>query len=77
MRLGADVMPRRRFFDHPCGDAGDRSVGLRNDHQFDAAIGESPGDEHRLAAPRMEWIMDPSLERLVAGSMCLFREAPG
>jgi hypothetical protein len=72
MRLGADVMPRRRFFD-PCGDAGDRSVGLRNDRQFDAAIGESPGDERRLAASRMERIMDPSLDRLVAGSMCLFR----
>ena len=77
MRLGADVMTRRRFFDHPCGDAGDRSVGLRNDHQFDAAIGESPGDEHRLAASRMKRIVDPPLDRVVAGSMCLFRATPG
>jgi hypothetical protein len=70
-------MLRSRFVRHPCGDAGNRSVGLRNGDQIGAAVGVLPDDEHRLAVLRMERIKDPSLDRVLAGSMYLLRAAPG
>jgi hypothetical protein len=66
-------MLRSRFVRHPRGDAGDRSVGLRNDNQIGATMGVLLDDKHRLAAPRMERIVDSSLDRVLAGSMSLFR----
>ena len=66
-------MLRGRLVRHPGGDTGYRSVWLRNDDQIGPAIGELPEDEHRFAAPRMKRIVDPSLDWLLAGSMCLFR----
>ncbi len=77
MGLDADLMLRSRFVRHPRRDAGDRSVGLRNDNQIGATVGVLPDDEHRLATPRMERIVDPPLDRVLAGSMSLFRKAPG
>src|SRR6202049_5323162 len=70
-------MPRRRFVRHPCRDAGDRSVGLRNGNQIGATVGVLLDDKHRLAAPRMERIVDPPLDRVLAGSMSLLRAGPG
>src|SRR5271165_5325444 len=70
-------MLRGRLVRHPGGDTGDRSVWLRNDDQIGPAIRELPEDEHHLAASRMKRIMDPSLDWLLAGSMCLFRAKPG
>jgi len=75
--LDAKLQLCGRFAGHPRGDAGDRSVGLRNNDQIGPAIGVLLEDEHRLAAPRMKRIVDPSLDRVVAGSMCLFRATPG
>ena len=69
-------MVRGRFVRHPGGDTGDRSVGLRNNDQISPAIGVLPEDEHRLAASTMKRIVDSSLDRVVAGSMCLFRAGP-
>jgi len=66
-------MLRRRFVRHPGGDTSDRSIGLRDNDQISPAMGELPEDEHRLAASRMKRIVDPSLDRVGAGSMCLFR----
>jgi hypothetical protein len=68
---------RRSFLRHPRWDAGDRVVGLRDDDQFNAAIGESPAYQHGLAAPGMERIVDPTFERVFLGSMSLFREEAG
>jgi hypothetical protein len=62
---------------HPFRNAGDRSVGLQNDNEIDAAICESPENRHILAAARMERIRDPYLDRVLAGSLSLFREEPG
>jgi hypothetical protein len=70
-------MLRSRFARHPRRDAGDRSVELRNDNQIDATVGVLPDDEHRLAAPRMERIVNPTLDRVLAGSMYLLREVLG
>jgi len=70
-------MLRSRFVRHPRGDGSERSVGLRNDNQIDATVGVLLEDKHCLAEPRMERIVDPSLDRVLAGSMSLFREAPG
>jgi hypothetical protein len=70
-------MLRGRFVRHPRGDRGERSVGLRNDNQIDATVGVLLDDEYRLAAPWMERIVDPSLDRVLADSMSLFRAAPG
>jgi hypothetical protein len=69
-------MLHSRFVRHPRGNAGDRSVGLRNDDQIGAAVGVLPDDEHRLAIPRMERIVDPPLDRVFVGSLSLFRAGP-
>ena len=65
---------RRRLVRHPGRDASDRPVGLWNDDQFRAAVGVLPDDRHSLAAPGMERIADPPLDRLLAGSMSLFEQ---
>jgi len=66
------------FMRHPFRDAGDRSVGLRDDNEIDAAICESPENRHTIAAARMERIRDPHLvDHLLAGSLSLFRAALG
>jgi hypothetical protein len=62
---------------HPFWDAGDRSVGLRDDNKIDPAICKSPENGHTLAAARMERIRDPHLDRVLAGSLSLFREVLG
>ena len=62
---------------HPFRDAGHRAVGLRDDDEINATIGESPENRHHLTAARMERIRDPHLNRLLAGSLSLFRAAPG
>jgi hypothetical protein len=48
---------------HPRRYAGDRVIGLRDDDQFSAAVGESPNDQHGLAASGMERIVDPVFNR--------------
>jgi hypothetical protein len=63
-----------RFVRHPRGDASDRSVGLRNDNQIGATVGVLPDNEHRLAAPRMERIVDPPLDWVLAGSSICFEQ---
>ena len=82
-RLEKDGARRRPYAAQPiccvihCRDAGDRSVGLRNDDQIGAAIGVLPDDEHRLAAPGMERVVDPPLDRVLVGSMSLVRTKTG
>ena len=39
---------------HPCGNAGDRAVGLRDDDEFDTAVGIVPQNEDGFAATRMK-----------------------
>src|SRR5262245_34016484 len=62
---------------HPFRDAGDRAIRLRDNNKINATIGESPKNRHHLAATRMKRIRDPNLNRLLAGSLSLFREPPG
>jgi hypothetical protein len=62
-------MLRSRFVRHPNRDAGDRSVGLRNSDQLNSTVGVLLDNEHGLATPRMERIVDPPLDRLLTGSM--------
>ena len=70
-------MTRRRFVRHPRWYAGDRSVGLRNDHQLSITVGVLPENEHTLAATRMERVVNPPLDRVLTGSMSLLRAEPG
>ena len=65
---------RRCLVHHPRWYAGARPVRLRNDDELDAAIGESPDYQYGLAAPGMERIVDPPLDRVFVGSLSLFRE---
>src|SRR5258708_17086404 len=53
--------------------AGARPVRLRNDDELDAAIGESPDYQYGLAAPGVERIVDPPLDRVFVGNLSLFR----
>jgi len=76
-RLGRQLDLRGPFMGHPFWDAGDRFIGLRDDNEIDAAICESPENRHSLAAARVERIRDPHLDRVLAGSLSLFREALG
>jgi len=76
-RLGRQLDLRGPFVGHPFWDAGDRFIGLRDDNEIDAAICESPENRHCLAAARMERIRDPHLDRVLAGSLSLFRAGPG
>jgi len=64
---------RRCLVHHPRRYAGARSVRLRNDDELDAAIGESPDYQYGLAAPGVERIVDPPLDRVFVGSLSLFR----
>src|SRR5205807_3226512 len=64
---------RRCLVHHPRRYAGARPVRLRNDDELDAAIGESPDYQYGLAAPGMERIVDPPLDRVFVGSLSLFR----
>src|SRR5437762_13297454 len=66
---------RRCLVHHPRRYAGARPVRLRNDDELDAAIGESPDYQYGLAAPGMERIVDPPLDRVFVGSLSLFRAA--
>src|SRR2546423_14986051 len=65
---------RRCLVHHPRRYAGARPVRLRNDDELDAAIGESPDYQYGLAAPGMERIVDPPLDRVFVGSLSLFRK---
>ena len=77
MGLDADLKLRGRFAGHPRGDAGDRPIRLWNDEPLDATVGILPENEHGLATPGMEWIVDSPLDRVLAGSMSLLRAGPG
>jgi hypothetical protein len=66
-RLARQLYLRSPFVRHPFRDAGDRSVGLRDDNEIDAAICESPVNRHILAAAWMERICDPYLNLVLAG----------
>ena len=77
MRLSTQPAMRRCFVRHPRRYAGARPVRLRNDDELNAAIGESPDYQYGLAAPGMERIVDPPLDRVFVGSLSLFRVVPG
>jgi hypothetical protein len=62
----------RRFPRHPRRNAGDRSIGLRNDNHLNIAIGIPAANQHHLTASRMKWIVNPSLNFVLMGSMKLF-----
>jgi hypothetical protein len=70
-------MMRRRFVRHPRGYAGDRPVGLRNYDKLSTTVGVLPDNEHDLATPGMERIVNPPLDQVLAGSMSLLRAEPG
>src|SRR6267143_7053650 len=75
-RLGTKLVMRRRFVRHPRRYAGDRPVGLRDNDQLSTTVGILPGNEHCLAAPGMKRVVNPPLDRMLAGSMSLLRAAP-
>src|SRR5262249_5447363 len=72
-RLGRQFEARRRLMRHPFRNAGNRTIGLRDDDQINASISIAPLNEHGLATARMERIRDPRLDRLLVGSLSLFR----
>ena len=67
-------MMRCRFVRHPRRYAGDRPVRLRNDDQLSIAVGVLPENENILAATRMERVVNPPLDWVLAGSMSLFEQ---
>src|ERR1700757_2164426 len=75
-RFGTKLIMRRRFVRHPRGYAGDRPVGLRNYDQLETTVGVLPDNEHDLAAPGMERVVNPPLDQVLAGSMSLLRAEP-
>jgi hypothetical protein len=68
-RFGTKLVTRRRLVRHPCGYTGDRSIRLRNDDPLRATKRVLLGDEHDLAVPGVERVMDPGLDRVLVGSM--------
>jgi hypothetical protein len=70
-------MMRCRFVHHPRWYAGYRPIGLRNNGQFSTTVGVLPDNEHDLAAPGMERVVNPPLDQVLAGSMSLLRGASG
>src|SRR5438477_5116634 len=76
-RLSTKLVLRRRFVCHPRRYASDRAVGLRNNDQLRTTVAILPGNEHGLAAPGMKRVVNPSLDRVLAGSMSLLREGTG
>ena len=68
---------RRSLMQHPRRQLGERPVRLLNDDQLDTVAGQSPFDRKRLPAARMKGIVDLPLDQVFAGSMWLFRAAPG
>jgi hypothetical protein len=73
LRLRRQREARGTLLRHPFRNPGDRAIGLRNDDEIDATVGESPENGHHFSASRMERIPDPSLNLLLAGSMLMFR----
>jgi hypothetical protein len=69
MRLVADRETRRRRFRHPCRQAGERAVRLKNDDEPDAAAFEPSPDLHHFAKARVEPVADKSFGRLFVGTM--------
>ena len=64
MRLVAGRETRRRRFRHPCRQAGERAVRLKNDDELDAAALEPSPDLHHFAEARVEPVADTSFSRL-------------
>jgi len=60
---------------HPRRDAGERAVGLHDDHQLNAAILELSLDQHGLAAAGVKPVVDPPFNPVFVGSMSPFRAA--
>src|SRR6266852_3959080 len=74
MRLVTERVLSRSLARHPRRYAGERAVGLQNNHELDAPVFEPPGNQHGLPAPRVEPIVDPSFDQMFVGSMSPFRE---
>jgi hypothetical protein len=70
-------MMRRRFVRHPRRYAGHRPIRLRNYDQLSATIGVLPDNENDLAATGMERVVNPPLDRMLAGSMSLLQAEIG
>jgi len=62
---------------HPSWQAGERAIGLEYDDEREATTFEAPPHHHGLAEARMEPVGDRKFGRVFAGSMLLFRAAPG
>src|SRR6266436_7333704 len=77
MGLPAECVLSRSLAHHPRRYPGERAVWLHDHRQLDAAVLELSLDLHRLAEPRMEPVVDPSLNQVFAGSMSPFRAGPG
>ena len=69
MRLVADRETRRRRFRHPCRQAGERAVRLKNDDELDATGFAPSPDLHHFAEARMEPVAETGFSRLFVGTM--------
>jgi hypothetical protein len=67
-----DLETRRACFDHPCRQAGERTVGLEHNGVLYTTAFEPPSDLHHFAEAWMIAVGDPSFSRLFVGSMSLF-----
>jgi hypothetical protein len=74
MRLLAECVLSRSLAHHPRRYPGERAVWLHDDRQLHAAVLKPSPDQHCLAEPRMEPVVDPSLNQVFAGSLSPFQE---
>jgi hypothetical protein len=74
MRLLAECVLSRSLAHHPRRYRGERAVWLHDDGQLHAAVLKPSPDQYCLAEPRMEPIVDPSLNQMFVGNMSPFPE---
>jgi hypothetical protein len=75
--LHADRESRSLRLSHPGWQTGVRAIGLEHDNERDAATFKAPPHHYNFAEAGMKPVGDESFGRMFAGSMLLFREAPG
>ena len=74
MRLLAECVLSRSLAHHPRRYPGERAVWLNDDRQLHAAVLKPSPDQHCLAEPRMEPVIDPALNQKFVGNMSPFPE---
>jgi hypothetical protein len=76
MRLFAECVLSRSLVHHPRRYPGEGAVRLHDHRELYTAVLEPLFDLHLVAEPRMEPVVDPSLNKMFVGNMSPFRDRP-